>query len=236
MLKAFCFNTTSINHTSFGTMKLTESELQELARQLQCPEGDDGIKVGEMMNFTNSNIILKTIESLNLGNGDVVLEIGPGNGDHVKDIIKAGSAVDYHGIDISETMIQEAQRINSGLRNVAFSLSDGLNIPFEKDHFDKVLTTNTIYFWKKPVAYINEIARVLKSGGLLSVGFIPKSTMEKIPFAKFGFTTYEPKMVTKLLEDAGFIIQDIIAETEFVLSNSGEKIERELVIVTGELE
>lgn len=217
-------------------MKLTDTELQELARQLRCPEGEEGIKVGEMMNFTNSNIILKTIESLSLGNGDMVLEIGPGNGSHVKDIIKAGSAVDYHGIDISETMVHEARKINSGLRNVSFSISDSQRIPFGDSLFDKILTTNTIYFWKKPTAYINEIARVLKSGGLLSIGFIPKSTMEKIPFAKFGFTMYDPQMVTKLLEDTGFIIQDIIAETEFVLRNSEDKIERELVIVTGELE
>jgi len=213
-------------------MKLTETELQELARQLRCPEGDDGVKVGEMMNFTNSNIILKTIESLNPGNGDTILEIGPGNGSHVKDIIKAGSAVIYHGIDISPTMINEAQKLNAGLKHVSFHLSDGTSIPFENNTFDRIFTTNTIYFWKSPKAYIKEIARVLKPGGVLSIGFIPKSTMEKIPFAKFGFTIYDAQMVTELLEYAGFIIEDILADTEFVLSNTGEKIEREITIIT----
>lgn len=216
-------------------MKLSETELQELASQLRCPHGEDGIKVGEMMNFTNSNIILKTIESLSLKNGDVLLEIGPGNGQHVNDIIKAASGIQYNGIDISEIMVEEAQKTNVGLRNVSFSLSDGKRIPFESDAFDKLFTTNTIYFWKNPAGYMAEIARVLKSGGIASIGFIPKSTMEKIPFAKYGFVLYDPKTVIGLLEDAGFIVEDIIADTELVLSNSGEKIEREIVIITAEL-
>jgi ubiquinone/menaquinone biosynthesis C-methylase UbiE len=216
-------------------MKLTEAELQELAGQLRCPSGDSGIKVGEMMNFTNSNIIIKTIESLNLKNGDILLEIGPGNGSHVNDIIKAASGIQYHGIDISETMVTEAQKQTIGLRNVAFRLSDGENIPYEDASFDKIFTTNTIYFWKDPEKYTAEIARVLKSGGLISIGFIPKSTMQKIPFAKFGFEMYDPESVAGLLEKGGFIIQDIIADSEFVLSNNGEKIEREIVIITAEL-
>lgn len=217
-------------------MKLSEAELQELARQLRCPEGDSGVKVGEMMNFTNGNIILKTIESLNPGNGDTILEIGPGNGSHVKDVIKAGGAVNYHGIDISETMISEAQKINAGLKHVFFQLSNGNTIPFDSGFFDKAFTTNTIYFWKNPKAYIKEIARVLKPDGVISIGFIPKSTMEKIPFAKFGFTLYDPQMVTELLEDEGFIIEDILADTELVLSNNGEKIEREFTIITAQKE
>ena len=216
-------------------MKLTEAELQELAGQLRCPSGNDGIKVGEMMNFTNSNIIIKTIESLNLKNADILLEIGPGNGSHVNDIIKAASGIQYHGIDISETMVAEAQKLNVGLKNVSFRLSNEESIPHNDNFFDKMFTTNTIYFWKDPKKYTLEIARVLKSGGLISIGFILKSTMQKIPFAKFGFSMYDPEAVTKLLEDSGFIIQDIIADSEFVLSNSGENIEREIVIITAEL-
>lgn len=212
-------------------MKLTETELQELAKQLRCPDGENGIKVGEMMNFTNSNIITKSIESLDLQNNDKVLEIGPGNGSHVKHIL-ASTTIEYHGIDISETMVTEAQKLNSDLKNTFFHLSDGNHIAFGNNTFDKIFTTNTIYFWQHPQAYSDEIARVLKSGGIVSIGFIPKSTMEKIPFAKFGFVLYDIETVTRLLETSGFYVLVINTEKEFVTSNSGEQIEREFVILS----
>lgn len=212
-------------------MKLTETELQELAKQLRCPDGESGIKVGEMMNFTNSNVIHKTIESLNLNDGDIVLEIGPGNGSHVKEII-AEAKINYYGIDISETMVIEAEKLNHGLENVIFQLSNSNEIAFNDRFFDKLFTTNTIYFWEHPQAYANELARVVKTNGIVSIGFIPKSTMQNIPFAKFGFVLYDIETVTQLLETAGFMILETKAEKEFVTSNSGEQIEREFIILS----
>jgi len=213
-------------------MKLSENELQELAQQLRCPDGESGLKVGEMMNFTNSNIIIKTIESLNIKNDDTLLEIGPGNGGHVKDIITIAKNITYFGIDISETMVEEAENINGDLENVSFRLTDGEHIPFSEKHFDAVFTCNTIYFWKDPQDYANEIARVMKEGGIVSISFIPKSTMQKIPFTKYGFTLYDIESVTSLMQNTGLTIISAVTDTEMVRSNSGEKIEREFVVLT----
>lgn len=213
-------------------MKLSETELQELAEQLRCPTGDDGLKVGEMMNFTNSNIINKVIESLDLQDNDSILEIGPGNGAHVSSFINNVALVEYHGIDISETMVTEAKKLNAAFDNVSFFHTNGNDIPFKENRYDKIFTANTIYFWNEQQAFAYEIARVLKKGGLASIGFIPESTMKKIPFAKFGFTLYDIPTVVLLLETAGFININTITDTEFVTSNSGEKIEREFVVIT----
>lgn len=213
-------------------MKLSETELQELAKQLRCPTGDSGLKVGEMMNFTNSNSISKAIQSLKLKDGDTILEIGPGNGAHVASIINAVSTIDYQGIDISETMIGEAEKTNSHFDNVSFHLADGKHINFDNESFNSIFTVNTIYFWEEPQEFANEIARVLKKDGLASIGFIPESTMKKIPFAKYGFTLYDIASVIQLLETAGLKNIKTITDTEFVNSNSSEKIEREFIIIT----
>jgi len=215
-------------------MKLSENELQELAGQLRCPDGENGLKVGEMMNLTNSNIISKTIKSLNLKNTNSVLEIGPGNGAHVKGIMQTADDLDYFGIDISETMVMEAENLNEAYENVSFRLSDGEHIPFSEDHFDAIFTCNTIYFWNDPQDYSNEIARVLKQNGVVSIGFIPKSTMQKIPFAKYGFTLYTTEAVTTLMQNSGLTVTSTVTETEMVTSNSGEQIEREFVVMTAE--
>lgn len=213
-------------------MKLSETELQELAQQLRCPDGDNGLKTAEMMNFTNSNIISKTIESLNLKNDDAVLEIGPGNGAHIKEVIQAAANIEYKGIDISETMVAESQKINADYDNVSFRLTDGEHIPFSENQFDKIFTCNTIYFWKDPQDYANEIARVLKEHGTVCIGFIPKSTMQKIPFAKYGFTLYDIETVTGLMETSGLIVVSAITDTEMVMGNNGQEIEREFVVLT----
>jgi len=205
-------------------MKLSETELQNLAKQLRCPNGDNGLKVGEMMNFTNNNIISRVIDSLNLQHNDSILEIGPGNGAHVSSFINNASEGEYHGI--------EASNSNAAFKNVFFQHTNGSDIPFEENRFNKIFTANTIYFWDEPQAFAAEIARVLKTGGILSIGFIPESTMKKIPFAKYGFTLFSIPTVTKLLENAGFIVEAAVTDTEFVTSNSGEKIEREFVILT----
>lgn len=213
-------------------MKLSESELEQMAQQLRCPDGKNGIEVAEMMNYTNSNIITKAITSLQIKDNDIILEIGPGNGSHVKDIVSKGNNISYYGVDISETMVAEAGRINGGFADVIFTLSDRDTIPFEDNYFDKVFTVNTIYFWKNSKNYAKEIYRVLKPGGMLSIGFIPKSTMQYIPFAKYGFTLYDVESVNSILKYCGFTDSTAITETELVKSNSEEDIEREIVILT----
>jgi len=213
-------------------MKLTETQLQQLAAQLRCPDGEGGLKVAEMMTVTNANIINKTIASLDLNTTDSILEIGPGNANHVKAISAIADGAKYVGIDISPAMIAEATRLNAGLANVNFLLTDGNSIPFGDSQFNKLFTANTIYFWQHPQDYANEIARVLQPGGLAAIAFIPKSTMQYIPFAKFGFTLYDAETVANLLTSAGLTVIDTILKTEFVTSNSGEKIEREFVIIT----
>jgi ubiquinone/menaquinone biosynthesis C-methylase UbiE len=212
--------------------QLTETQLQELAAQLRCPGGEDGVKTGEMMNFTNANMITKAIDTLNLAFANSVLEIGPGNGSHAKDIINRDESITYTGIDISPLMVEEARKMNVGLENVSFELADGKSIPFGEGRFDKILTTNTIYFWQDAQGYANEIARVLAKDGTVTIGFIPESTMQHIPFAKYGFTLYSLEKVSALVEAAGLEVVSAVTEKEWVMSNSGQKIEREFVLFT----
>lgn len=213
-------------------MKLTETELKQLAANLRCPEGNAGIKAGEIMNATNSGIISNTIATLGISPNDSILEIGPGNGRHVHEIAAIAPGIKYKGIDISEIMVAEASTQFANNSNVSFSLSNGKSIPFEKNIFDKVFTVNTIYFWEDAPAYLYEIIRVMKPGAQFSIGFIPKRIMQKIPFAKYGFNLYSEAWVRNLLVSSGLKIVSEQTEKEFVTSNTGEQIEREYVITT----
>jgi ubiquinone/menaquinone biosynthesis C-methylase UbiE len=212
--------------------QLSDIQLQEMATQLRCPTGEAGIEVGQLMNASNAAMIAAAIAALALKDGDTVLELGPGNGSHVKSILNRANAVSYIGLDISATMVAEAQKLNKGLSNTSFLLYDGDFLPFHTGTFNQLFTTNTIYFWKYPQAYAEEIARVLTVNGLAVVGFIPKRVMQKIPFAKYGFTMYSEDDVVQLLEDVGLKFVSQTIQNEFMSGLSGQGIEREFVITT----
>lgn len=208
--------------------------MRELAAQLSCPSGELGVKTAEMMSQTNSNMISCTIDALGLKNNDDVLEIGPGSGCHVVDVIHRASGISYIGVDTSELMVAEALRNNPKLvdsGHASFQLSDGEIISFPDGNFDKVFSVNTIYFWSDPKSYAAEIFRILKRGGLLTLGFATRDFMEKLPFTSYIFTLYRLGEVEELLKAAGFEIQSVDELQEKVTSNSGESVERTFFVL-----
>jgi len=212
----------------------SEEELKEVASQLGNPDGSAGVKTGERMYHSNANMISFGINSLDIKSGDIVLEIGPGNGGHVSSIANIAGAVQYHGVDISETMVQEANKLNEELvtaGQVSFTLSDGNILEFGDDTFDKIFTVNTVYFWKNPSAFASEIYRVLKPGGVFSLVFSDKSFMQQLPFTRFGFQLYDRPLAEQLLSEANFSILITIEELEMTKSNLGEDVERPVIAV-----
>ncbi|MBE5317843.1 methyltransferase domain-containing protein [Pedobacter sp. MR2016-19] len=213
----------------------SEEELNNIAKQLSCPEGEHGIKTGEMMHASNLGMTSSAINALNLQNHDIVLEIGHGNGGHIAQLLSKAENLRYYGADISETIIVEAEKINQDFVDkgtVHFELTDGVTLPFENNQFDKIFTVNTIYFWSNPSKYLNEIKRTLKPNGILALCFADKTFMQNLPFTSYGFTLYEVEKVKELLESAGFKIKNTLKKTEQVQSKTGEQVEREYYVVT----
>jgi ubiquinone/menaquinone biosynthesis C-methylase UbiE len=211
-----------------------EEDLKQIARQLSCPDGEAGITTGERMNVSNGNMIRRTIDELAINEYEKVAEIGPGNGSHVKYILDKAAGIVYTGLDISSTMVQEAEKLNAGLvesGTVAFIQSDGKTLAFDSNSFDKIFTVNTIYFWENPVQYASEIYRVLKLGGRFCVAFAHRDFMQKLPFTRYGFRLYDPETVEQLLRKAQFVVEHITQETEQIPGNPGQSIEREIAIV-----
>lgn len=214
--------------------KLDEQQLQQIAAQLGRPEGVDGILTAERMAHTNNNMTKSTIAALGLIAGDVVLEIGPGNGTHVKDLMRVASSVSYYGVDISETMVVEASKINEAdvrTGKVSFELTDADQLNFKADFFDKIFTVNTLYFWEDPVAYASEIRRVLKPDGLFCLAIATREFMEQLPFTKYKFKLYDGPSVEALLKDAGFSIIEMSFLKDLTISHTGETVDRDIIIV-----
>lgn len=209
-------------------------DLEGLAKQLSCPNGENGIAVGEIMNDSNIGMTKAAIDSLQLQDKEQVLEIGHGNCKHLPYILKQANELEYIGLELSQTMKNAAIMNNSDYlnSNIRFELIMDERIQFYEKRFDKILTVNTIYFWKEPNFSLNEIYRVLKFNGRFTIAFAKKEFMESLPFTQFGFELYTEEEVIKLLRSAKFTIEDSKTISETTISKVGDEVEREFVVIS----
>lgn len=211
---------------------MTELELKILAKNLANPEGEIGKDIAKMMNETNISMTKETIKALHLIDNDKVLEIGHGNAGHLSYLLDFADNIQYRGLEISETMKSEAEKINQKYHSQSeFHLYQGNKIPFENETFDKIMTVNTIYFWQNPVDFFNEIYRVLKNSGSFVLTFAKKDFMKTLPFTS-DFKLYNYEDVEELVAQTNFKRMIRSDKEEFILSKTGERVKREYKILT----
>ena len=204
-------------------------EPEHLASQLRCPNGDKALEVGLSMNKANYNLNRECINLLELNDENVVLEIGPGNGAFVQEILQEAKGINYVGIDISTALVAEASRLNdTQIRkgSAKFECGDSRALPFDAGYFDRVFTVHTLYFWDKPYEHLSEIRRVLKPSGTFCIAFGNREFMKNLPFVKYGFEFYDDSSACHLLREVGFKIESVHKFTERGLSNTGESVDK----------
>ncbi|MDR6465135.1 class I SAM-dependent methyltransferase [Chryseobacterium sediminis] len=213
---------------------MEKEELKILAQNLANPQGEKGIEIGEMMNATNIGMTLESIKTLVIDDGQHILEIGHGNAGHLKSIMSLAKNLRYTGIDISETMHNEARKLNKEFENQAdFILYEGKKLPFQDGTFNKIFTVNTVYFWENPVEFLNEIYRVLKDDGTFVLTFGQRDFMEKLPFTEYDFTLYNNNEMEELISKSHFKRMKTSEKEEQIKSKTGnETIQRIYTILT----
>jgi ubiquinone/menaquinone biosynthesis C-methylase UbiE len=138
---------------------------------------------------------------------DRILEIGFGTGELIGKMaqqIRSGFIV---GVDFSDTMVAIAQKRNKkhvGKSKVDLHRGNFDDMTFENDHFTKVCSVNTLYFWPDPGHTAKKIADVLKPNGKLVLAFEDIETLKQKKLSPDGFRLYSQDAVKDLLGRAGF--------------------------------
>jgi ubiquinone/menaquinone biosynthesis C-methylase UbiE len=185
---------------------------EEIASQLRRPDGEDGIKVGAAMNKSNAVLYDMLLRFLGIKAGDRILEIGFGNGYFIPALFEKESSIQYTGLDMSETMVAEAIRLNETRvsdGSVKLHLGRTEDMPFAEGAFTKVFAANVLYFWDEPAVALKAIHRVLESGGELVLAIRSKETMSRLPFSEHGFTMYSAEEARSLLEANGYKVTEV---------------------------
>jgi ubiquinone/menaquinone biosynthesis C-methylase UbiE len=185
--------------------------------QYRQPSGLIGRWIGGRMAQQHRPENLWTVNLLDVGNTDHILEIGFGPGFAIQTFARCARHV--AGIDFSRTMVAVARKRNAAAvreGKVDLRYGDAAELPFADTIFDKVYSIHSIYFWRDPLRVLREIRRVLKPNGYLVLTVLPKErwnpenpdaagTPDCIP--------YSGAELQALLAQAGFTRTRIAADT-----------------------
>ncbi len=111
---------------------------------------------------------MTVIDSLKLNPGDVILDVGCGEGKITKHVASRVPEGFVYGFDVSEGMINLAQRDFGELPNVAFTVGDASKFAYDVE-FDKILSFFTLQWVKDKPSAFSCIFKSLKPGGEFSL-------------------------------------------------------------------
>jgi len=139
----------------------------------------------------------KLADRLHLKENFRVLEIGSGTGYFSAEVARRIPDGYLELLDVQREMIERARHKvkSAGLRNVGFTVGDAANLPFGDAKFDVVFLVAVLGEVSDKERCLDEICRVLKPSGLLSIteqpgdpDFLPMSTVLSLSEKQgFGF-------------------------------------------------
>ncbi len=162
----------------------------------------------------------RALRMLNIGQGEIVLEIGFGTGHCLKQMAeRVGENGKVFGIDISSGMLHVSRKRlqKAGLSDrVDLYCGDALKMQFENNKFDSVFMSFTLELFDTPEIpeILEEIRRILKPGGKFGVVSLSKKKGNQglIRFYEWVHNKYprfvdcRPIFVEQSLKENGFEI------------------------------
>ncbi|HFA50216.1 MAG TPA: class I SAM-dependent methyltransferase [Bacteroidetes bacterium] len=100
---------------------------------------------------------------------DSALNLGTGEGDY--DPMIAGGCKKLISCDINEGDIAFASHMNAHVKNLEYKIEDALNLSFPESKFHLVVSVDVMEHVGQPKRMTEEIARVLRTGGMAFVTF-----------------------------------------------------------------
>lgn len=176
---------------------------------------------------------IESLKYLDLKSGQKVLNIWSRTGNAVSYLNKAG-AIELYNLEVSPKMMELAKLKFPAEK---FQLTDLEKLDFPLNFFDRILSLETLEHAPKPLIFLKELHRVLKSDGILVMSLPPKTAELPLIIYDLFFKNHgegphrflSSREVKNLLKDANFNLQIhkgtlLIPVGPAWLKNFGEKI------------
>lgn len=132
----------------------------------ECPVMQDTL--GNTLRPGGFDLTKRAIEFCHFKENDILLDLGCGKGATIK-YLSDNYNIAAKGLDISENLVEEARKINL---NSDIVISSGENIPYKNKVFDGVLAECTLSLMNNMKKTIDEVSRVMKTGGYFVISDI----------------------------------------------------------------
>jgi len=156
---------------------------------------------------------VKSLNWLKINDNSRILNVWSRTGTAIKYLRRRNQNFSLYNLEVSPKLMARA-KIKFPEEN--FALTDLCNFNFADNFFDEVLSLETIEHCPRPKQFLQEINRVLKTGGRLIMSS-PPAICEPI-YALYNFCGFghgegphrflSPKTVKKLLREAGFQLKE----------------------------
>ena len=185
--------------------------LKKLFTNCACPQGRMGRAMLNFMNLCHAPLTNWGLKLVDIQDGWTMLDIGCGGGATLQRLLKRSKGAKVYGIDISEESVAKAKKVNADVldKQVFVTLGSAEKLPYEDGKFDLVTAVETVYFWPNLPDCLQEVRRVLKSGGIFAILVEVVDSDSKWTSVVEGMTAYSPEDLKKLLDEAGFTQTEI---------------------------
>ena len=116
--------------------------------------------IKKMLSTAELRIAQDIVQKIDKG---FLIDVGSGTGFLSIEIAKRAPRLNIYGIDLSPKMVEIASGNARGFNNVRFKLANAVELPFENDSVDFIVSTGSFHHWKQPLKVFNECYRVLKA-------------------------------------------------------------------------
>lgn len=185
--------------------------LKSFFSQCARPKGALGRVMLSFMNYTHAPLTNWGLKLVDVQDGWTMLDVGCGGGFTIRRLLKRSKDAKVYGIDISEESVAKAKKVNAEVldKQVFVTLGSAEKLPYEDGKFNLVTAVETVYFWPNLPNCLQEVRRVLKSGGKFAILVEVVDSDSKWTNVVEGMTAYSPEDLKKLLDEAGLIKTEI---------------------------
>ncbi len=186
---------------------MDETTLRGIAAQLARPSGEGAETIAATMNEVNNAITARVIETLAPQTGEIIAEIGPGNGALSVPIVEAlGDDGRYLGIELSDEMARAAAATLGAVGPARIDIHNGdcRSAPLDATSLDGLMAVNLLYFIDDLADLFGQISNWLKPDGRAVFGIRSADSLNAMPFTQYGFRVRPLEEIETALRQSGF--------------------------------
>ena len=151
---------------NFGYTKVNSKQKTKLVQNVFSSVAPSYDIMNDLMSLGMHRLWKKRfVETVDLKENEIVLDVGSGSGDIASEILKENLSTSLYLLDLNEEMLLEGRKRLRKEKNIKYFIGNAEKLNFENNFFDKYTISFCLRNVTEYLLSIKEAYRVLKPGG-----------------------------------------------------------------------